>query len=156
MAKTIRLNRYTVSKKKTGADLFQQPFTTNTRSPWDAIVGSAFQVTSGLATHTSLTAALAAVPALDGNILVLRGTYLENIVVTKRVNIQGQGYGTQLNGTFEMQSLASHSVIEKMNFLSSITLDTGSTGIFLRSFYQSAGQTLLDSGLGNSKLGAVG
>lgn len=64
----------------------------------DAIVGSAADVTYGRATHSSIQSAINAV--VDGmRILVLAGTYTENITLNKRIKLEGVGYDSYVNGT---------------------------------------------------------
>src|SRR5271166_3462934 len=67
---------------------------------WDAVVGSGAQVNAGLATHSSLNAAITFVVSGGANLL-LRGTVTENVIITKEVFVQGQGRESIINGTTE-------------------------------------------------------
>jgi hypothetical protein len=67
----------------------------------DAIVGSAADVTYGRATHSSIQSAIN--DLVDSSrILILAGTYTENITVNKRIQILGVGYDSFINGTFNI------------------------------------------------------
>lgn len=68
----------------------------------DAIVGTADQVTLGIATHSSIQAAHDAVTA-GGKVFVLSGTYLGNVVWSKSdVCLEGKGRQTVLSGNFTL------------------------------------------------------
>ena len=75
---------------------------------WDAVVGSASQVTSGLASYSSIQSAINAMPVSGGaRILVLSGTYTETVTIssafTSGLTIIGKGLTTIINGNFSMQ-----------------------------------------------------
>lgn len=116
---------------------------------WDEVVGSSAQVTSGAATQTSLTAALAAV-GTDGTILVLRGSYTENPSITKRVFIQGQGYGSVINGTLTYATGSSDSLVQDLRTTDNITVNSGVSEIQMVQFWIANGKSVIDNGVANS------
>lgn len=109
---------------------------------YDEVVGSSAQVTSGAATQTSLTAAIAAV-STDGTILVLKGTYTENPVINKLVFIQGQGHGSVINGTLEFATGSDDSLVQALKITDNITIDAGVNEIQLVTFWQANGKTVI-------------
>jgi hypothetical protein len=125
------------------------PEVLNDLEQWDAVVGSSAQVNSGLATHTSLNAAIAFVVS-GGAIMVLRGTVTENVIVNKEVFIQGQGRGTVINGTVEFQNTSNYSTMQNMKLRNNLTLDSGTTGLYVITCFQANGFNILDYGVDNS------
>lgn len=67
----------------------------------DAIVGTSSDLQNGKATHTSIQAAHDFISS-GGRILVLPGTYTENVTMSKSVTIEGKGYLSVLNGTLSI------------------------------------------------------
>ena len=117
----------------------------------DLIVGSTAQVNAGAATHTSITSALAAASA-GQKILVLAGTYTENITVSLKVMIEGVGHSSNLNGTMTFDSNSDYSSVKNMRISGNITFNSGADGIFLRDCWQGSSSILTNSGSGNSIL----
>lgn len=117
----------------------------------EAIVGSATQVTLGTATHSTVTAAIADL-ATDGQLTILKGTYVENVIVTKRLKIQGQSYGTLISGTWTHAASSAFSDVGGMKIGDNIVFDVGANGIFFRHIFLAAGKTVTDNGTANSKM----
>jgi hypothetical protein len=69
---------------------------------YDAVVGSAAQVASNIATHTSINQAI--IDSVAGSFIkVLKGSFdAGGVSVTKNVTIDGQGYGTVISGAFTL------------------------------------------------------
>ena len=111
---------------------------------YDAIVGSA----SG-ATHQTIGDAITAVSS-GATILVLSGTYTENLSLSKRLSIYGIGYSTQVSGSITLASGSSYSHVRGMRFSTGITINSGVTGCFIHECWQATGQTITDSGTGTS------
>lgn len=121
---------------------------------YDAVVGSASQVTAGGAQFSSLTTALAAIPA-GGNILLLKGSYTENIIIDKQCNIDGQGRGSIINGTLQITTNSDYSSLNKLKFGGNITIDAGATGNVLLGFWLGSGFTMTDNGTDSLVLGVT-
>ena len=115
---------------------------------YDAIVGSAAQVTANVATHSTLAAAIAAVSAGD-QILLLDVTTTENITLAKKVTIVGKGEASVLDGTLQLSSGAGLSVIKNLKVTGNITIDSGVNNVNLSEIFVSAGVVISDSGTGN-------
>lgn len=93
-------------------------------SVYDAVVGSAAQVTAGRATHSTWASAIAAVAA-GSRICILSGSWTENVTLTKRLKIEGAGYDSFLNGTFTAASSSDSSTLEDFRTAGLITINTG-------------------------------
>jgi hypothetical protein len=109
---------------------------------YDAIVGTSAQVAAGVATHSTLAAAIASVPA-GGKILLLKGTLTENVIINQNVAIEGQGYGTVVNGTFTMNAGANYSTIKNLKFGGNITLNA--TGCYIQECFKAVAATLTEA-----------
>lgn len=115
MAKNVLVRKGLVAKQQhqespnfiplDSVDLFQlAPSVRSAILGVSAVVGSALQVTSGRATHTSITAALAAVPA-GSTIAILAGTYIESVTVSlANTNIVGMGNATVIQGNIQVSA----------------------------------------------------
>ena len=114
---------------------------------FDAVVGTSAQVTAGLATHSSVTAAVASLSS-GGSIFILPGTYTENVVLAKKVFLQGKGNSTTINGTLTMNTGSDLSIIKWVRFTSNVTIN--SNGIFFRENYLASGMSVTDNGTANS------
>lgn len=111
---------------------------------YDAVVGSAAQVTAGLAHFTSIQSAINAVA--DGSkILVLQGNYTENLSINKKLSLYGKGHGSSIIGTLSVTSGANYSIVEDLNFSGNIAI--GANKCFVRG-WTSAG-TVTDTGTDN-------
>lgn len=115
---------------------------------YDAIIGTPAQYAAGVATHTTYAAAENDVPA-DGTILWLKGSYTENVTQNKRVFVEGQGYGTQVSGTWSVSSAASKGVVRDLWIGDNISFGVGTTGCRMTVF-QATGKTATYETLGNS------
>lgn len=111
---------------------------------YDAVVGPSTDQ-SGLAKFTSVQAAINSVPA-GGRILVLNGTYVENISITSNVYLIGQGRGASITGNFICSS--NYSSISQLRFVGNMTFNGASTGNFVHFLWQTGG-TIVDTGTNN-------
>lgn len=108
-----------------------------------------YNVTVGTGgTYSTIGAAITAVSA-DTNILVLSGTYTENVVIDKRLNIQGQGYGTVISGTLEFASGADLGLFQTIRVTGDISIDLNVAGVQIIDFWTSASATITDNGTGS-------
>lgn len=109
----------------------------------NAIVGSTADVSAGKATHSSIQTAISAVS--DGSkILILAGTYTENVALSKRIALEGVGYDSFINGTFSVS--ANNSVTRDIRINGNITLS--GNGNRLEGFQLEA-SSVSDTGTGN-------
>lgn len=144
------INKKALGKQKSNADIEQSPAVANRiLSLYDAIVGSSVQLSTGAASHTSLTTALSEVSS-GAKILVLKGAYTENITVDKKCYIEGQGHSSVITGTFTISTDADYSTVLNLKFDGNLTID--SDGTFVRECFQSTGSSVTDNGSGNSIL----
>lgn len=114
---------------------------------YDAVVGSSLQVSSGVATHTSLQAAVNYVTGLGGgSIYVLNVTLTENVTIsTTGITVSGKGHTAMLNGNLTVSA--------NYNDVSGIRV-SGNIGVsgnnnYLR-MWMSSTSTFSDTGLANS------
>lgn len=106
---------------------------------YDAIVGSAAQVSSGAATHSSLQAAHDAVVA-GSNILVLNNVTLSgNTTLSKRLMVIGKGPGSNLTGNLTITSGALGSNIKDLRIEGNITFNSGADKCFMVGCFQANG-----------------
>jgi hypothetical protein len=115
-------------------------------SYYDLVVGSAAEVTNGSADYTSLAAALGAAIA-GSKILVLQGTYTENVNITQNVCIQGKGHSTVLNGNITFSTTAC--LVKDLYINGNIVFTIGSSKNILSDSWIGSGKTLTDSGTSN-------
>ena len=115
---------------------------------YDCIVGSPAQVQAGMATHASITAALAACPT-NGSIYILRGTYNESPLITNQiVNIVGQGWGTVINGNFSFD-VTSRCTVSRITVQGNIVFTVNSSKNFLSETFIAGVAALIDNGVDN-------
>lgn len=106
---------------------------------YDAIVGSAAQVSSGAATHSSLQAAHDAVVA-GSNILILNNVTLSgNTTLSKRLMIIGKGPGSNLTGNLIIASGALGSNIKDLKVTGNIAFNAGADKCFMTGCHQANG-----------------
>lgn len=116
---------------------------------YDAIVGTASQVTIGAATHTSLQAAHDAVVA-GSNILVLNNVTLSgNTSLSKRIMVTGKGPGSVLSGNLTIASGALGSVIKWLKVSGNVTFSAGANKCFMTDCYMTGTFTNDPSNLDN-------
>lgn len=115
---------------------------------YDAVVGTAGQVSLGIATHSTLSAAITAVSAGD-TILLLDTTITENISLAKKVYIQGKGHNSVLAGTFTFASGASKAIVKNIQITGNITINSGVSNALLSEVFVPAGTVITDNGSAN-------
>lgn len=114
---------------------------------WVWVLGSAAQVTSGVATHSTWAAVIAAASAGD-QIIVLPGSWTENATITKQLSIVGAGYGSRLNGTLTFTA-ASRCSVRNLRVDNTVTLDSSSNLNKVDTVWLASGISFSDSGTGN-------
>lgn len=114
---------------------------------FDYVLGSAAQVTAGVATHSTWAALIAA--ASDGStVLVLPGSITENVTITKRLFIQGKGRESIVDGTFKLDTGSDYSTVRNIKCTGNVTL--ASNASYFTECYLASTKTITDSGAGNS------
>lgn len=107
-----------------------------------------------LSTHTTVTQALADVA--DGDeILILNGTYVENVTVSKKVKITGQGINTIINGTWTFASGSEGAKLRDTHHLDDIFVNSGVTGIEVAGVFLAIGKTFKDSNMQGNDLSGL-
>lgn len=122
--------------------------TSRVASVWNFVLGSAAQVTSGAATHSTWASVIAAASATD-TIKVLAGAWTENVTIDRQLNISGNGYGSNLTGTITFTSAATRSVLKGIRISDNITLAASANLIKVEDIWFAAGKTFIDNGTGN-------
>jgi hypothetical protein len=116
---------------------------------YNAVVGTTTQVANSKATHSTIQSAITSCPT-NGRILILEGTYTENITIPTTLNIEGKGRGCVLNGSLSLS--ASYCSIRHIKVTANSTINVGANKNFVRNIWLATGVTLTDSGTGNSVL----
>lgn len=133
--------------KKYGTYDFSTVNANRMRKVYDIIVGSPAQVLSGEADYSNINAAITAAP-VGGKMLILQGTYTENVVITKKLMIEGKGVDTVINGTFVINSGSDSTIIRYLKVAANITLN--SDKCILTEMWQTAVATVTDNVVGSS------
>lgn len=109
-------------------------------------VGSALQVSQGLAQYSSIQAAHDALPAQGGKIVVQEAVYTESVIFTKAVVLEGMGRNSQLTGSLTVNT-ASFGVIKDMRLNGNVIINTN--GNFMTEVWITTGNTVTDNGTAN-------
>lgn len=115
---------------------------------YNFIVGSAAQVLSGAATHSTWASAIAAATAGD-TIKILEGAWTENVSINKNLWIEGSGYGSNLTGSITFTSAADRSYLSSVQASDNITLNSGANLIRVTTVWLASGKTFIDNGTAN-------
>lgn len=115
---------------------------------YDAVVGNLKDATSA-AQYSTIQAAINAVGP-GSRVLILKGTYTENISITQNIYLVGQGQQTLINGTLTLA--ANYCTLSYMRFSSTMTFSPGSTGNFVHFVWQAAGQSVVNAATTNNEL----
>lgn len=115
---------------------------------YDAVVGSAAQVSSGAATHAGATAVQDACnfAGSGGAVLILKGAgFTGNLSLSFSPSIiEGQGYGSTI-GSMNLTSSCDNITFNKIRFTDNVVIDNGSQNHILTDFYIDAGKTVTDN-----------
>lgn len=109
---------------------------------YDAIVAN--PAISGFSTHLTLTTAISAVTA-GARILVMRGTFTENVTIDKNLMIEGCGRGSVISGNIIFSSASQNSLLEKIKFTGNLTFNSGATGNIIDNVYVLSTMTYTDN-----------
>lgn len=96
--------------------------------------------------YATINAAIAAATA-GMSILILRGTYVENVIVDKALNISGNGRGTIISGSLTFAAGSSDSLMQNFKVTNGIIVNSGVQELQVLSFWLSAGTDITDSGV---------
>jgi hypothetical protein len=113
---------------------------------YTAIVGSSSQVAIGAATHTSITSAIADISA-GQSILVLAGTYTENVTMNKACVIEGQGNASVISGNLIVT--ADYCKFSKMRVTGNVTTNAGADYNDLSIFWTANSTIITNNGASN-------
>lgn len=123
------------------------PVVNRQAAQYDAVVGNPAQVASNAATHSTIAAAITAAGS-EGNILILKGTYIENVTINGTIHLEGQGVGTVIQGNITVNG--SYSMIEKLKVIGNVTLSGTSASNYIANSWRNSGGSLSDTGTDNS------
>lgn len=115
---------------------------------YDFVVGTAGQVAAGIATHSTWASAIAAAVA-GQSIKILEGTWVENVTITKQLYIEGNGYGSYLNGSFTFDTSSDRSYLTRIRVNDNITLNSAVTLCKVDDSWLPSGKSFVDNGTGN-------
>jgi hypothetical protein len=135
-------------RRKAGTIDTSSTFSAKFASVYDAVVGSLAQVATGVANYSSINAALT-VAQPGWNILVLGGTYTENVTVSQEIVLMGKGSSTVINGNLEFTSGSARSLVTRFYINGSVQFDVGSLANYLETCWGSSGGSTTDSGTDN-------
>jgi hypothetical protein len=119
------------------------------QAQYQRVVGSSAQVASGLATDTTIASAITAATAGGMPILILAGTYAENVLINKQLSVIGTGAPCIINGTVTLAVGASYCNLKGFFTSQSITLNSGTVGNYISEVFLASGKTFIDNGVSN-------
>lgn len=137
-----------------GSNYVWQSVATAKKTKYDAIVGSAAEVTSGSADYSSLQSAINALTT--GGSILLSSNYstVENITISvDNILIEGQGNKSVINGTVTLSATTDNCSISNLRITGNITLTTGCKYNILTNFWVPASVIIADNGTSNYILG---
>ena len=113
------------------------------------VVGSAADVTAGLATTDSIATAIT--NSSSGGRILLLPSYVgtENITINKKLFITGLGNASVITGTVTFTSAADSSFLTNLKVTDTITLDLGADSIQVDNIWLASTKTFVDNGTGN-------
>lgn len=112
---------------------------------YSRIVGSASQVTAGLATDSTIAAAISAATAGTTIYILPNTTHTETITIAKQLGIVAGGYGCYLSGTWAFQAGSSYCSIKGLRISGNMTIDSGVTGIMAKEIWFDGTSTFVDN-----------
>lgn len=115
---------------------------------YQRIVGTAAQVTGGIATDSTIASAISNANSGDA-ILILAGTYSESPSINKKLSIFGTGENTIISGSITFTSGSSYSLLRQIKTTNDITLNSGSIGNVVNDVFLASGKTFIDNGTAN-------
>jgi microcystin-dependent protein len=113
---------------------------------YNAVVGSPTQVAAGIATYSSIQTAVNALASQMGTLLILPGTYTENVKISNTIQIEAKGFGTVLVGSLTING--SYADVRALQVQGNVTFGASSSCNTVV-VWQSPGNVFLDSGTNN-------
>ena len=112
----------------------------------EAVVGSVTDIANGIATYSSIAAAITYVSGLGaGKIIVLDSQiYVENITVPGNIFIEGVGHNTYIQGTITFSG--NYSLVKFLRH-QSVTFNASTDGNRITDTWMTSGATVTNSGL---------
>lgn len=134
-----------------GSNYVWQALATAKAPKYDLIVGSSAQVTAGVADYSTVTAAISALSASGGSILVTSAYAGEASISINKDNvlIEGQGNLTVITGTLTFSATTDNSSVSNLRINGNVTFTSGCKYNFLTAVWISSSATLTDSGTSN-------
>ncbi len=116
-------------------------------SSYTATVGSATDVSNGIAQYTSIQTALTALVS-NAAILVLKSyTTVENVTVSgNKFTIEGQNAGTVITGNVIIDTNVQFTKMDKISVTGNVTLNAGTTNNDISNIWVSSTSTVTDNG----------
>jgi pectin methylesterase-like acyl-CoA thioesterase len=104
--------------------------------------------------HTTIGAAITAASAGD-SIIIVKGTYAENVTVSKQLFIQGRGRGSFIDGTVTFDSSSDYSTLKDVKVGGDVTLQSGADGIRADILFENGFQFQVDAAVVGDNLTSV-
>lgn len=111
---------------------------------YNEIVGTATQVSNGLAGYSTVGAAITAATAGD-RILILQNTYSENVTVAKKLYFEGTGEAAVVSGTWTWASGSNYSGLSGIKVTGNMTFNSTVDGVQVEKVWFSTGSTFVDN-----------
>ena len=121
---------------------------TSLKSAYTFVVGTSATVASSLVTHTTIQAAVSAAIVGD-RILVLNGTYTENVSIGNGITLEGQGRETILNGNLTFTLGSQLSLVKAINISGNLTFNASSARNIVSECWQNSIGSITDGGTDN-------
>lgn len=115
---------------------------------YQRVVGSASQVTAGLANYSTIASAITAANAGDA-MIILAGTYTESPTITKKLSIFGTGENTNINGTITFDTGSDYSLMKNLRTTQTVVLNSTTSGCIITDIFLASGKTFTDSSTGS-------
>ena len=106
----------------------------------EIVVGSPSQLAAGIATHSSINSAIQS-SASGAVILILQGTYNENVVVDRQLYLVGKGFSSIINGTVSFNTGSSYSSMKLCQVQNNIIIATAASGVIVTENWINSGFT---------------
>jgi len=112
-----------------------------------SVVGDSGDVFLGNATHSTLASAIT-FAAVGSKIILLNRTFTENIVLSKKLTIEGVGNSSNIDGTVDFQAGSGKGAVHNLRFGGNVTVDSGVTDLIITNNWTASGVTITDNNPG--------
>jgi hypothetical protein len=110
-------------------------------SPSVFIVGDVNDVNNGLATFSSIQSAINAAPS-GAKVKLLARTFTENVNVTKKLFIEGEGHDSVINGNVNLDVAAARSLVKYLKFSENVIGAVGCNNLIITDCWLAATKTI--------------